>query len=94
MAQSYYDAPILSASLSLTSTPTVVSINNVNYNYVEFLFDNRGDEDILITMAGATIRLTSGTYIVLIQEKVNSISVATEAGKTSTLFYTIQGYRR
>ena len=89
-----YNAPILTNKITVNDVGTTINCDGVINEYEEFLFDNVGSKEILITIGTAVIKLQAGMYISIIQDVVTSVNVKTNAGETSTLVYCFQGYSR
>jgi len=88
-----YTAPIKSGRISVNDVGTTISWTTP-YNYLEFLFDNQGSEMAIISIPfHDEISLSVNAQIVIVQAKINSITIKAPTGKTTTVLYTFQGYK-
>jgi hypothetical protein len=88
-----YNAPILTATISVTDVDTTVALGNTS-EYESFLFDNQGSYQVTITLGTNVITLEAGNFIELKQDDITSLKIKAEAGHTSSVYYVCQGYKR
>lgn len=88
-----YNAPILSEVITVTDSNTTIALGNTS-EYENFLFDNQGSYQALITLGTSVIKLEPGMYIELTQDEITSLKIKAISGQTTTIFYKCQGYKR
>jgi len=90
-----YNSPILTNIINVNDVGTAITWNTTLYGYESFLIDNQSDWEVIITgIGGATIRLSSGSYIEIEQDLITAVTIKAETGKTADVMYKFQGYKK
>lgn len=89
-----YNAPMLSDKIIVNDVGTVIDCDVNTSEYICYLFDNLGDNQAQIVIAGAIIKLEKGMHVIVEQDEISSITIKAEAGKTTDVLYVIQGYTK